>query len=366
MADLQLQLKTLTEAVLRQAEQSAAVSQQLQEQGKLLNSTLQAVQALHIQVNSLRQKLSSGSGPNFKSQAPENNSGDQPLFSRENSGDRPTVTPTDGQSCGSSVSSACGDDQIFIGSERVELGAAGAKVLHSTEAFNRSAPGLTLQPSVSAVGSFQRVSSEEEVKQPQPQEKQLQEKQQAQQMHQYLQQQIAQQMLQHQLSQQLPSQPSFSSPQPRLARAPSGRGEQSSASVEASTEEFFALMRAGSEEAIISALKGISAQVLNSTDGQRLTALHYAAQYGSVNIVCHIIARPDFQALKAGDSRGNTAIHIATQKGHSEMCRILLALDPLAAVVPNSAGLTPAQMAVELADATVCSVFKQNWDRRRA
>ncbi|CAE8621238.1 unnamed protein product [Polarella glacialis] len=360
-----LQLKTLTDLVYFQTEQTAMLNRQLQEQRSIINATVQAVQSLQVEVDLLRRDQ-----PQSRNQGDDGSAGSGTVMTSQlGCATQASVSQWDGVVLGHRKFASAAESVVSSVSVDQELEPtipllSGRPLVAA--AFVRSPPGLAIQqPQLQLSRQTSPVSEEQSedftpsasgpggdgassLSPPPPQRPP-------------------------------PPQPQIAFPEqhqtPHMREYSGGKASSLLAphpkvrtvSAEAS-DGFFDVVRKGSEEEAIYAIQTISTRVLNHGDGQHWTVLHIAASTGAVNVCRQILSRTDFQSIQAGDLEGNTAMHIATRHGNREICRVLLEADPMLAVLPNFAGQTPAELGAASghADSFFNSVFQESMSRRRA
>jgi|EP00427_Karlodinium_veneficum_P030084 serine/threonine protein phosphatase PrpC len=112
------------------------------------------------------------------------------------------------------------------------------------------------------------------------------------------------------------------------------------------------------DDKCVDAVRRTSPQVLNKTDHDGMTILHYAAMHGNAKACEAIVSHAGFSAMTAGDRNSNTAMHVATLHDQGEVCHVLLSRDPSAACVTNRYGDTPHDIAQRRGIAAVCAAFQ--------
>ncbi|CAE8695622.1 unnamed protein product [Polarella glacialis] len=318
----QTQLKALTELVLNHANWMTTVCQQLHEQNSIASSTLQALQAVQVELGSIK---------------PVTNSWAWPITSQLETGleaectvDRPisSACVSTAPSAPRSTNSGCSSPSASFSAQTSRQTSADAET-----ALPCSLPDPFLCATSTGIAGWSSTGTG--------------------------------MRLQLERSQAMPTRERSYNPGRFTIRPEESLLIPFSASLSLGRQQFFALLANGQEADIIAATKTADTQVLNSIDErQHMTALHFAACRGLTNVCRAILARADFCARSTTDYKGNTAMHVAVEFGHSEVCRVLLDADYLLAMVPNHAGLTPAEMC--RSDPSICSVFQESWNRRRA
>eukprot|EP00930_Biecheleria_cincta_P102264 TRINITY_DN93954_c0_g1_i1.p1 TRINITY_DN93954_c0_g1~~TRINITY_DN93954_c0_g1_i1.p1 ORF type:complete len:259 (-),score=52.66 TRINITY_DN93954_c0_g1_i1:160-936(-) len=127
---------------------------------------------------------------------------------------------------------------------------------------------------------------------------------------------------------------------------------------EAAQQQFFQVLRSGSQAECLEEVCNAYMQVLNKADSRRMTALHYAVRRRMPKVCQALLARPEFEALQAWDDAGDTAMHAAVSQGDEALCHLILAKDPTLALAENSTGETASELALRLGSRPVIRAFQ--------
>eukprot|EP00933_Yihiella_yeosuensis_P022004 TRINITY_DN17322_c0_g1_i1.p1 TRINITY_DN17322_c0_g1~~TRINITY_DN17322_c0_g1_i1.p1 ORF type:complete len:364 (+),score=55.79 TRINITY_DN17322_c0_g1_i1:70-1161(+) len=328
--EIQLQLQSLMEITMKQAQEVSIMKQQMQDHGATAQSTLAMVQGVHRSIESLRKEVA----PLIKGEKVKS------FINVDEDDDRPFQASSGGGvglgwSTGSQAS-RCSEDMLG-------------------HRFNRSAPGLSLQ-------NRDKPKSPSGVDMPPPPGR----------LHALVEEQLS--SVKKAVAPQtegyfdLSSVPSSSS---RCDILKEIRFQENPPRVppEFMTEEqYFKSLATDCEAVACELIRNSPADRINKANQNGMTALHFAASRGSALMCRSIIERPDFFAARDVDAQGNTAIHIAAIGGSYEVCKVLLDHDPSLAIVRsnNANGQTAAELAMASGADPVRNVFRQCLERRRA
>mmetsp|Transcript_65929 Transcript_65929/g.121604 ORF Transcript_65929/g.121604 Transcript_65929/m.121604 type:complete len:399 (+) Transcript_65929:42-1238(+) len=128
--------------------------------------------------------------------------------------------------------------------------------------------------------------------------------------------------------------------------------------VAAEMTSLFNLVTSGETEICLEAVNRASSTVINKADNDGMTALHYAAMHGRADVCLKILGHPRFKSMQVGDRNSNTAMHIAALHDQGEVCQVILAHDPTAASAMNRFGDRPMDIAIRRGDAKVRAAFE--------
>lgn len=112
------------------------------------------------------------------------------------------------------------------------------------------------------------------------------------------------------------------------------------------------------DESYLDAINYSSPEVLNKSDQDGMTALHYAAMHGRAKACDAILGHPGFNATKVGDRNSNTAMHIAALHDQGDVCHIVLSHDSSTAHLVNHFGDSPCDIARRRGNERVCAAFE--------
>jgi len=143
-----------------------------------------------------------------------------------------------------------------------------------------------------------------------------------------------------------------------------------------SAAEFLQILEGCDSELAASAVRRVSAEVLNHrSDDDCRSALLLAAMEGHADACSALLERDDFVGVTARGSIGSTALHMAAANGHRQICQMLLRCpryDPPGGVnAVNDNGQTAFDFAVEFGDQACANLLasaggSRKKDRTRA
>lgn len=310
MQEMQAQMSCLVEMSVRSAEQNKILQVQLEEQAKLLSATMQAVHQVQSQVTGMRSEMMDGfrgQGAGFEPQAHSQ----RRLDERRGGG------------CGS-FSAATSEKKVESATARRGDSPSEEKAL-SPPASHLTPPLTMLQAPSAATGGLGVFATETSTEEDPSQA-------------------------------HLPTTNLFNRSPPGLSRTPPGRTPSQERDEVAHFNELINLIVSG-DESYLAIINHANPQVLNKTDPDGMSALHYAAMHGRSKACGAILSHKGFHSTKLGDRNSNTALHIGALHDQGDVCQAIMRHDGSAASVVNHFGDSPSEIARRRHNSCVCAAF---------